>query len=81
MSEEFEVKKLHKWADNIESILSDWASEEIEVFYGVDDILELTGEQIQEVENWVDLETGTGYDYVLIGFRNLISFWEGENQE
>jgi hypothetical protein len=46
--------------------------------WGVDDILDMDIFQIQELEAWVELNSDVGYDYVMIGFRNLINYWESE---
>ena len=81
MSEgEFYVK-LHKWADNIDGILTSWAEEAVTEHYDVEDSLELSAEQIAELEAWVELNSETGYDYTLIGFRNIINYWENENYD
>lgn len=77
---EFYVK-LHKWADNIDGILTEWAEEAIAEHYGVEDPLELSAEQIEELEAWVELNSDIGYDYTLIGFRNIINYWENENYD
>ena len=81
MSEQEFYVKLHKWADNIDSILTSWAEEAIAEHYGVDELLELDADQIEELEAWVELNEGSGYDYVLIGFRNIINYWENENYD
>ena len=74
---EFYVK-LHKWADNIDQTLTTWAEEAVMEHWGVDDILDMDIFQIQELEAWVELNSDVGYDYVMIGFRNLINYWESE---
>lgn len=74
---EFYVK-LHKWADNIDSILTEWAEESVMEHWGVRSVLDLDIFQIQELEAWVELNSDTGYDYTLIGFRNIINWWENE---
>lgn len=76
---EFYVK-LHKWADNIENILTEWSHESVEEHYGVDDIEDLNESQIQELRDWVELNSESGYDYVTIGFTNIINYWESENE-
>ena len=76
---EFYVK-LHKWADNIENTLTEWAHESVEEHYGVDDILDLNQSQIQELRDWVELNSESGYNYITIGFTNIINYWESENE-
>ena len=51
---EFDVPKLHKWVDNIENTLTEWAMEEVQEHYGVDDTDDLTEEQWQELRDWDD---------------------------
>ena len=77
----FDVPKIHKWAENIENTLTEWAEEHITEWYGVDDVLELDEEQIGEVQAFVDEAEDSWYDWVCIGFRNMINYWENENYD
>lgn len=77
----FDVPKIHKWAENIENTLTEWAHEQIQEHYGIDEMEELTEEQIGEIQEFVDNAEDTWYDWVCIGFRNVISWWENENYE
>ena len=70
--------KLHKWADNIDHMMYEWAEAAVMEHWEVDDVLDLDVFQIQELEAWVDLNSDTGYDHALIGFRNIINYWENE---
>lgn len=76
----FEVPKIHKWAENIEHTLTEWAESEIQEFYGVDEMSELTEEQINEIQEFVDEAEESWYNWVCVGFRNVISWWENERE-
>jgi len=78
---EFDVPKLHKWADNIEHTLTEWAMDAVQEHYGVDDTDDLTEEQWQELRDWVDNMYDTSYDWILIGFNNILNAWENENYD
>lgn len=78
---EFDVPKLHKWADNIEDILTGWAMDAVQEHYGVDDTDDLTEEQWQELRDWVDYKYDTPYDWIMIGFNNILNAWENENYD
>ena len=78
---EFDVPKLHKWVDNIENTLTEWAMEEVQEHYSVDDTDDLTEEQWQELRDWVDNKYDTSYDWIVIGFNNILLAWENANYE
>jgi type II secretory pathway predicted ATPase ExeA len=73
--------KLHKWADQLENTLTEWAMQTVEEHYGVDDTDHLTQEQWDELRLWVDTKYDTSYDWVLIGFNNVLNAWENANNE
>lgn len=72
--------KLHKWADNIEHTLADWAHESVEEYYKVEDIIDLTEDDIIELKEFVARNRNTGYDHILMAFTNIIDYWESENE-
>jgi len=74
--EPFGVPKIHKWAENIEGMLTEWSYEAVYAHFSVDDVSELTLEQIQEVEDFVAESEESWYDYVLMGFKNIVNEWE-----
>ena len=78
---EFDVPKLHKWADNIEHTLTEWAIDAVQEHYGVDDTDDLTEEQWEELRDWVDNKYDTPSDWILIGFNNILNAWESANYE
>ena len=81
MSEQEFYVKLHKWADNIDNTLTEWASQSVEEYFDVEHIEQLTEEQVGQLRNWVELNSETGYDHILIGFTNIINHWEAEKYE
>lgn len=74
----FEWNRIHKWEDNIESQVTDSVFEFVCEFYGVDEVTELSEEQIAEVEHYRH-EVLNEYSPMQWGFSNLYNLWEGEN--
>ena len=77
----FDVPKIHKWAENIENTLTEWAEEAIQEHYGVESMSELDEDQIAEIQAFVDDADESWYDWVCIGFKNVINWWENENYD
>lgn len=77
----FDIPKIHKWAENIENILTEWAEDEIREFYYIEYMDELTEDQINEIQEFVDNAEDTWYDWVCIGLRNVINWWENGNYD
>jgi len=78
----FEWNRIHKWEENIEREVSDAVYEYVCEFYGIEDIEELTHEQLSEIEGFRD--SLNEYSVMQIGFSNLINHvesihWEKEN--
>jgi hypothetical protein len=76
----FEWNRIHKWEDNIESQINDSVSDYVFEYYGVDEIGELTEEQINEISTFRD-EMLSEFSVMQVGFSNLISWWDSENYE
>lgn len=76
----FEWPRMHKWEENIERDVTDGVEEQICEHYGVDDVLELTKEQIAEVVAFRE-EYVSEYSPMNWGFGNVINRWEDENWE
>ena len=76
----FNWPRMHKWEENIEREVTDAVYEYVCEFYGVDEITELTEEQIGELESFRDLDLNE-YSPFQWGFSNLINHWESENVE
>jgi len=79
MSEKYEWPRIHKAEENIESQVTDWVYDHVMEWFGVDDIVELTTEQIQQVEAFRD--ELNEYSPMQWGFSNLINNWENETWE
>lgn len=75
---EFVWNRIYKWEENIEREVTDAVYEYVCEYYVVDDISELTEEQIAQVEGYRDHELNE-FSVLQIGFSNIISHWESEN--
>ena len=75
----FKWPRIHKWEERIESDVTDSVYEYVMEHYGVDEIVELTEEQIKEVEDFRD--ELNEYSPMQWGFSNLINHWESETWE
>ncbi len=78
----FEWNRIHKWEENIEAQIIDSVYEYVCEYYGIEDIEELDGDQLAELESY--REELNEYSVMQIGFSNLINhmdnvLWEKEN--
>ena len=78
-NDSFTWPRIHKWEENIEREITDSIWEYICEFYNVEEITDLTLEQIQEVEAFKD--NLNKYSIMHLGFSNVINHWENENWE
>ena len=76
----FEWHRMHKWEENIEREVTDAVEQRVIEHYEVDDIVDLTKEQIAEVAKWKD-EHVNEYSPIIWGFNNVMNRWEDENWE
>ena len=76
----FEWHRMHKWEENIERDVTDGVEEQICEHYGVEDVLELTSEQMDEVRAFRE-EHVSEYSPMNWGFSNVIMRYEDENYE
>lgn len=74
----YEWNRAHKVMDWIEDEITGAAIESVTEWFGVDEISELTEEQISEVENYA--ESDSCYDVLAMGLRNVVSQWENEQE-
>jgi len=74
----FEWNRIHKWEDNFESQITDAVFEYVCEHYGVEEVTELTEEQLNEVAAFRD--ELNEYSPMQWGFSNLMSQWEMENE-
>jgi len=73
----FEWPRIHKWEDNLIYTAIEWVEEYVLEHYGVDEISELTEEQIAELEDFRENELNE-YSPLQAGFSSLINWWESE---
>jgi len=70
----FEWPRIHKWEENIEREVTDNVREYVLEFYGLDEIAELTEEQMNEVQAFRD--ELNEYSPMQWGFSNIFNEWE-----
>ena len=75
----FEWHKLYKHEENIESDVTDRVFEYVCEYYNVEEITDLTEEQISEIDAFRDKLNE--FSVMQIGFSNLVNQWESENYE
>lgn len=75
----FEWNRIHKWEENIEAQVKDSVFEYVMEYYGVDEIQELTQQQLDEI--MIFKEELNEYSVMQWGFNELISYWENEQGE
>ena len=76
------VNKPHKMVEWLECECTEWADGIIKEHFQVEDTDTLSKEQIQEViAEWELLLDSTSYDFLAMGFRNIISSWENEHDD
>ena len=76
----FEWPRMHKWEENIERDVTEALEEQICEQYSVEDVLELTSEQMDEVRAFRE-EYVSEYSPMNWGFSNVIMRYEDENYE
>jgi len=76
----FDIPRVHKWEENIEREVTDELYSYVCEYYGVDEIADLTEEQMNEVEAYRDNDLNE-YSPLQIGFSNIIQNWESETWE
>lgn len=76
----FEWPRMHKWEENIERDVTEALEEQICEQYSVEDVLELSSEQMDEVRAFRE-EYVSEYSPMNWGFSNVIMRYEDENYE
>jgi len=74
----FKWDRMHKWDDNIEREMIDSVSEYVLEYYGVEEIVDLTKEQIEEINTFCE-----EFEWNILmapGFRYVINVWEDEQE-
>ena len=72
----YEIHKVHKVEDNFCREICEWVYAHVTEFYGVDDIEELTQDQIDEVEAFRD--TLGEWSVLQVGYSDVIGMWESQ---
>jgi hypothetical protein len=76
---EFEWNRIHKWEDNIEQTVTEWVTEYITDYYEIDEIEDLSAEQVESIEAFRD--ELNEFSVMQIGFSNVINWWENAMYE
>ncbi len=76
----YKLHKTHKLNDWLEQQATEWVQSSILDYFNVDNIFELTQQQIQEVvEEWETFLDQPHQNFVTMALRNNISDWESEH--
>jgi len=78
--EKFEMRKPYKAEEYYENQINEQIYEYIMEFYGVDEITEITQEQINDIEEWREFRLSE-YSVLQVGFSNFMNQWENEMWE
>lgn len=74
----FDWNRIHKHEEQVENDIYDRVAEQICEFYNVEDIADLTSEQMNEVRAFVDNELSE-YSIMQRGFTDVFNYYE-DNQ-
>ncbi len=74
----FDWNRIHKHEEQVENDIFDRVSEQICSFYNVEDVADLTIEQMDEVRTFVDNDLSE-YSIMQRGFTDVFNYWE-DNQ-
>lgn len=80
MSEPYTWNRPHKAEEWYERQICDQVWEQIMEHFGVDEILEITEDQIKEIEEWRE-ENLYEHSVLQVGFSNFMQMWENETWE
>ena len=73
----YDAGKTSKLLDMLEETATEWMNNHVTDYYEVDEIEQLTEEQITEVQQY--RENDCDDDFVALALGNLINLWEMEN--
>lgn len=68
----FEWSRIHKWEENHERSIIEDVEEYICEYYEVDDIFDLTEEQVTDIENFCNNDLHE-YSVMQVGFNNIFT--------
>ena len=74
----FDWNRIHKHEEQVENDIFDRVSEQICSFYNVEDVADLTIEQMDEVREFVDNDLSE-FSIMQRGFTDVFNYWE-DNQ-
>ena len=75
----FQVHKQHKLGDQLEAQAYDWAITDVQDYYGIEEIEELTQEQVDEIFAYSESEQ-CYESYVGMALRTICDQWEMEQE-
>jgi hypothetical protein len=73
----YDWPRIHKVEDNFYMEISDVVIEHVLNHYGVEEIEDLTQEQIDELETYRSCQLGE-YSIMQVGYSNIINMWESQ---
>ena len=80
MTDKYTWHRIHKAEDNLGHIIDEWVYDHVREWFDVEDIADLTEDQIQEVEAFRHNELNE-YSPLQWGFSSLYNHWESEQWE
>ncbi|MDA7701843.1 hypothetical protein N8864_05325 [Gammaproteobacteria bacterium] len=79
IDETYKLGRPYKWIENIEREVTDELWEDIKGFFGVEEVTDLTEDNINEIQAYRDEIEDDGYlDILRMGLGNIINWWENE---
>ena len=73
----YDWPRIHKVEDNFYMEISEVVIEQVLNHYGVEEIEDLTQEQIDELETYRSCQLGE-YSVMQVGYSNIINMWESQ---
>ena len=73
----YDWPRIHKVEDNFYMEISDVVIEHVLTHYGVEEIEDLTQEQIEELDTYRSCQLGE-YSVMQVGYSNIINMWESQ---
>jgi len=77
----FRVHRAHKMMDWVENEVTEWAEGIAFEHYGVEEVTELTRDQIAEIAAEADRLDEDYGDIISLGFFNIVRWWESETED
>jgi hypothetical protein len=68
----FDWDRIHKWEENHERSIIEDVEEYVCEYYGVEDIFDLTEEQVNDLENFRNNDLNE-YSVMQVGFRDMLN--------